>query len=379
MFRDRLFAPGPVEVPPEVLAAMARPVVHHRTAGFRTLFGAVRTKLADVALVPGDDVLILAGSGTSAFEAGLLACVPAAAKVVAVGGGKFGERWAGLARTFGFEVIEIDVAWGRAADSARLAEVLAEHRDAAAVTITHSETSTGVLHDVERLAATVRAQTPDALVLVDCVTSLSVTPVQPKEWDIDGVFFGSQKGLMLPPGLAFAWLSERAWSRDRNLVPSFYLDLRRERARQRRGETAYTPAVNLVFGLDVALDLLLAEGMERVWSRRERTNRAVLAAGEAMGLIGFAERVSPAVAAMRTPAGIHAPDVVTAAAARGARIAGGQDDAKPYLLRPSVMGWLDGYDAVALAAVLEDALRSVGANPPVGAGPSAAMEVLATG
>jgi aspartate aminotransferase-like enzyme len=134
--------------------------------------------------------------------------------------------------------------------------------------------------------------------------------------------------------------------------------------------------VSLVFGLDVALDLILAEGMEEVWKRRALNNRAVLAAGEAMGLEAYAQRVSPAVAAMRTPAGIHAPDVVTAVAARGARIAGGQNEAKPHLLRPSVLGWFDGYDAVALAAILEDALRSVGVNVPVGAGTRAAMDVL---
>lgn len=374
--RDRLFAPGPVEVPSAVLEAMSRPVVHHRTAGFRSLFASVGEKLAEVTCVPGDDVLVLTGSGTSAFEAGLLACVPAGAKVISIGGGKFGERWAQLSRTYGFEVVDVDVPWGRAAAPERVARVLREHPDAAAVTTTHSETSTGVLHDIEALAAQIRSHAPDALFLVDCVTSLSVAEVRPHAWGLDGVFFGSQKGLLLPPGLAFAWLSERAWARDRKLAPSFYLDLRRERAKQQRGETAYTPAVNLVFGLDVALDLLLAEGIERVWERRERNNEAILAAGEALGLTRFAERVSPAVAALRTPPGVHAPDVVVAAAARGARIAGGQDDAKPYLLRPSLLGWFDAYDALVLAAVLEDALRAVGAEVPVGAGVQAAREVV---
>lgn len=379
MNRERLFAPGPVEVPSPVLEAMSRPVVHHRTARFRSLFTEVRSKLAEVTCVPGEDVLVLTGSGTSAFEAGLLACVPRGAKVVSIGGGKFGERWAELSRTYGFEVVDLAVDWGRAIDPEQVAQVLREHSDAAAVTTTHSETSTGVLHDIEAVAAAVRSQAPEALFLVDCVTSLSVAEVRPVEWGLDGVFFGSQKGLLLPPGLAFAWLSERAWSRDRELAPSFYLDLRRERAKQQRGETAYTPAVNLVFGLDVALDLLLGEGIEQVWKRRATNNEAILAAGEALGMSRYAERVSPAVAALRTPTGIHAPDVVAAAAARGARIAGGQDHTKPYLLRPSLLGWFDGYDALVLAAVLEDALRDAGADVPAGAGVQAARAVVQPG
>ena len=376
MKRQRLFAPGPVEVPPAVLEAISRPVVHHRTDGFKELFLTVQQKLGRLARVPDDDVLLLASSGTGAFEAGLLACVPAGGKVVSIGGGKFGERWAHMARRFGFQVVEIPVAWGHAVDPDRVSTGLVEHADAAAVTITHSETSTGVLHDVEAVANAVRATAPDALILVDAVTSMAVAPVEPVAWGLDGVFFGSQKGLMVPPGLGFAWLSERAWSRDRNLVPSFYLDLRKEREKQAHGGTAYTPAVNLIYGLDVALDLLLDEGIERVWARRELLNRAVLAAGEAIGMARFAERVSPAVAALRSPDGVAAPDVVAAAAVCGARIAGGHDDAKPYLLRPSVLGWFDGYDALALAAILEDACRACGVDVPVGAGVTAAQRTI---
>lgn len=378
-YRDRLFAPGPVAVPPQVLEAIGRPVVHHRTPRFRSLFVDLRSKLAEVARVPGEDVLTLTGSGTAAFEAGLLACVPQGATVASVGGGKFGERWAKLARTYGYRVVDVPCTWGDAADPQRLAETLAANPDTAAVTMTHSETSTGVLHHVEELASVVRAQAPDALVLVDCVTSLSVAPVEPHEWGLDGVFFGSQKGLLVPPGLGFAWLSERAWGQGGARPPSFYLDLHRERARQRQGETAFTPAVNLVFGLDVALDLLLRDGVSAVWARRERMNRAVIAAGEAIGLTGFAERASPAVAALRVPDGLAAPDVVKAAASRGARIAGGQDATKPFLIRPSVLGWLDDYDVVVLAAVLEDALRDAGGNVTAGAGMSAAMAVLREG
>ena len=376
MFKTRLYAPGPVEVPPQVLEATARPVVHHRTAAFKELFSRTRDKLASVACVPGDDVLILAGSGTAGFEAGLLACVPKGAKVVGVNAGKFGERWTKLARHYGFEVAELTLPWGRAADPEAVRALLQGHSDAAAVMTTHSETSTGVLHDVQALAEVVRETAPEALFLVDTVTSLGVAELRPKDWGLDGIFSGSQKGLMTPPGLAFAWLSERAWARTENLHPTFYLDLRKERKQQRAGQTAYTPAVSLVAGLEVALDLLLGEGLENVWQRRETLNRAVLEGAQALGCKPYAERVSPAVAALYAPKGVAAPDIVKGFSVRGMRIAGGQDDAKPVLFRPSVMGYADRYDALMIVAALEEILLELGQPVTPGQGLAAALRVL---
>lgn len=375
--KARLYAPGPVEVPPAVLEATARPVPHHRTAAFKEAMLQVREGLAKVACVPNEDLIILAGSGTSAFEAGLLACLPRGAKVIGLSAGKFGERWVKLARHYGYHVVEHTVAWGQDFDLAELAPLLQAHRDAYAVTVVHSETSTGVLHDVAAIAATVRESLPEALVLVDAVTSLGVTELRPHDWGLDGVFAGSQKGLLTPPGLAFAWLSERAWASERNLNPSFYLDLRKERTQQRQGQTAYTPAVSLVMGLKVALELLLDEGLDQVWVRRERLSRAVLAAGEAVGCQVFAKRVSPAVAALLAPDGLDAPAIVKGFAARGARIAGGQDHLKERLFRPSMMGYADAYDAVTVAAILEDVLRELGRPIAYGAAVGAAMQVLA--
>ena len=293
MYKPRLYAPGPVEVPPQVLEATARPVVHHRTAAFKRLFLRTREKLAEVACVPGDDVLVLAGSGTAGFEAGLLACVPKGAKVVGIDAGKFGERWVKLARGYGYEVVELRLPWGRAADPEAVRTLLKEHPDASAVMTAHSETSTGVLHDVRAIAEVVRETVPNALFLVDAVTSLGVAELRPKDWGIDGIFSGSQKGLMTPPGLAFAWLSERAWGRSENLNPTFYLDLRKERKQQQAGQTAYTPAVSLVAGLEVALEMLLDEGLGAVWQRRETLNRAVLAGAGALGCKPYARARQP--------------------------------------------------------------------------------------
>ncbi len=376
MFKTRLYAPGPVEVPPQVLEATARPIIHHRTAGFKELFLRTRERLAEVACVPGEDVLILAGSGTAGFEAGLLACVPKGAKVVGINAGKFGERWVKLARHYGYEVAELTLPWGKAAEPDTVRAFLAEHPDAAAVMTTHSETSTGVLHDVQALAAVVRDTLPDALFLVDTVTSLGVSEVRPNDWGLDGIFSGSQKGLMTPPGLAFAWLSERAWARTENLNPTFYLDLRKERRQQREGQTAYTPAVSLVAGLEVALGLLLEEGLNNVWARRDTLNRAVLAGAVALGCTPYAERPSPAVAALYAPEGIPAPDIVKGFSARGMRIAGGQDDAKPVLFRPSVMGYADRYDALTITAALGEILQNLGRDVSPAQGLGAALEVL---
>jgi aspartate aminotransferase-like enzyme len=376
MFKPRLYAPGPVEVPPQVLEATARPTIHHRTEAFKKIFRSTLEKLAQLTQVPGEDVLILAGSGTAAFESGLLACVPKGAKVVGINAGKFGERWVKLATHYGYNVVEMKLPWGSVADPEALVALLEHHQDTYAVMTTHSETSTGALHDIEELSSAVHETVPDALVLVDCVTSLGATELRPKEWQLDGVFSGSQKAMMLPPGLAFAWLSERAWASDKNLNPSFYLDLRKERKNQRQGETAYTPAVNLIYGLEVALDMMLSEGIEKVWTRREKTNRAVIEGAAAVGCKQYAERVSPAVAALYVPEGVNAPDVVKGFAKRGARIAGGQDEAKPHMIRPSVVGHADVYDALTVVAVLEDALRELGQKVEYGSGVAAAMKVL---
>ena len=375
MYKPRLFAPGPVEVPPQVLEAMARPTTHHRTPEFKELFLRVREKLAELCCVPGEDVRILAGSGTSAFEAGFLASVPKGSKILGINAGKFGERWVKLARTFGYGVTDLQFDWGKVAEPAMVRQALEQNPDISVVMTTHSETSTGALHDVQALARAIREVRPEALILVDCVTSLSATEVRPKEWGLDGVFSGSQKGLMLPPGLGFAWLSERAWAQQ-DLSPSFYLDLRKERKSQVKGETAYTPAVNLIYGLEASLDMLLNEGIEQVWQRRAKFNEAIMAAGKAVGCKPYAERPSPAVAALYAPEGIAAPDIVKGFTKRGMRIAGGQDHAKAVMFRPSALGYADAFDVISIAAALEASLRDLGQAIAQGSAVVAAMQVL---
>lgn len=351
--KTRLYAPGPVELPPQVLAALAQPVLHHRTATYAELQGRVAAHLAEVFLVPGDEVITLSSSGSGAMEAAFLACVPRGSKVVAINAGKFGERWVDLARVHGSQVVELKFDWGRAADPDRLAQVLSEHPDAAAVLATHSETSTGVLHDIEALARAARQANPEILFLVDAVTSLASAELRPRDWQLDAVVSGSQKGLLTPPGLGFVWLSERAWSQDtERLAPSFYLNLRS----YRHGRQPMTPATGLVAALDVALGLLLEEGLEQVWARRRQLTELIIRDTAELGFSVFAERITPAVAALKVPAGVSARQLVADLATQGVTIAGGQDHVADLIVRPSLLGHADELDVAVIVAALRKAL-----------------------
>ena len=350
--KQRLYAPGPVELPPEVLAALALPVVHHRSPAFLHLWDRVRERLAEVFRVPGQEVITLAASGSGGLEAALIACVPAGSKVLAINAGKFGERWVEIARSHGHEVVELTFEWGRAADPAQLVAALEANPDVTAVLATHSETSTGVLHDVEALARAARSVDPGVMFLVDAVTSLASAELLPLEWQLDAVISGSQKGLLSPPGLAFVWLSERAWQLDHEQRGSFYLDLRRYRG----GKTPMTPATSLVAALDVALGLLLDEGLTKVFARRARLTELLVDGAAGLGFSQFAERPTPAVAALRVPSDVNAKSLVRNLAAQGVTIAGGQDRLADTVIRPSLLGHADELDVAVLLAALEQAL-----------------------
>jgi aspartate aminotransferase-like enzyme len=373
--RDRLAAPGPVEVPPAVLQAIAQPVIHHRTDAFAERLLAVRPHLAEVAGVP-DDVVLLPGNGTIAFEALFLSTVPEGMPVVSVHAGKFGERWAALARRHGHAVTDVTAPWGERVEPQAVADAVIAHGGPVAVTLVHSETSTGVLHDVQAQAAAVRAVAPDAVVLVDVVTSLGVTELRPEAWGFDGIAAGSQKGLLLPPGLGFVWMSSRLADAD-EVARTLALDVRAERKQQRSGKTATTPPVNLIAGLEVALTGLLRDGVETLWARRKALNDALLAAGQAAGLTAYAQHPSPAVAALQTPEGLDAREVTRALAARGVRVGGGQGTTAAYVLRPSALGWTDEADVYGVAGLLEAVLSELGVNVTPGAATAAAQTVLA--
>lgn len=354
--KQRLYAPGPVELPPAVLEALARPVLHHRTPAFREVQERVDGRLREVFLSGAEEVITLAGSGSAGLEAAFLGAVPRGAKVLVINAGKFGERWLDIARTYGHGTVDLEIPWGRAAAPDALGEALRRHPDVAAVLATHSETSTGVLHDIEALARTAREEAPDALFLVDAVTSLASAELRPLEWQLDAVVSGSQKGLMTPPGLAFVWLSERAWQQpEEQLHGSFYLNLRSRRG----GQEPMTPAVSLTVALDVALGLILEEGLENVWARRERLTWQLIRELEPLGFSVFAERVTPAVAALNVPDGVDGGKLVAELRRLGMTVAGGQDRLAGKIVRPSLLGWADPFDVAVLAEGFRQALAAL--------------------
>lgn len=375
MKKFRLLAPGPTPVPPEVLLAMAQPVLHHRTPEFEALFAQARRGLQWL-FQTRREVLILAASGTGAMEGAVVnACSPGD-RVLVIQGGKFGERWAEICQAYGLSVIPVEVPYGKAVDPLDVAAALRREPGIAAVFATHSETSTGVLHDLEAIAAIVR-QTP-ALLVVDAITSLGVVDLPTDAWGVDVVVAGSQKAMMLPPGLAFACLSDLAWAAaERARLPRYYFNFLVERKIQAKHQTAWTPAISLIAGLKVALDLLQAEGLPAIFARHERLARATRAAVTALGLELFAERPSPAVTAVKVPEGVDGGAIVRVLRdTHGISIAGGQGSMKGKIFRIATLGYADAYDVLTGIAALEFTLAELGYPVRLGDGLRAAQNVL---
>jgi aspartate aminotransferase-like enzyme len=375
MKKFRLLAPGPTPVPPEVLLAMAQPALHHRTPEFEALFAQARRGLQWL-FQTRREVLILAASGTGAMEGAVVnACSPGD-RVLVIQGGKFGERWAEICQAYGLSVIQVEVPYGKSVDPQAVAAALRGEPSIAAVFVTHSETSTGVLHDLEAIAAIVR-QTP-ALLVADAITSLGVVNLPTDAWGVDVVVAGSQKAMMLPPGLAFACLSDRAWAAAaRARLPRYYFNFLVERKIQAKHQTAWTPAISLIVGLKAALDLLQAEGLSAIFARHERLARATRAAVTALGLDLFAERPSPAVTAVKVPEGVDGGAIVRVLRDKhGISIAGGQGSMQGKIFRIATLGYADAYDVLTGIAALEFTLAELGYPVRLGDGLRAAQDVL---
>jgi aspartate aminotransferase-like enzyme len=372
-----LLAPGPTALPTEVLQALSRPILHHRTPEFEALFGRVRAGLADL-LESRNEAIILAASGTGAMEAAVTNLLSPGDEVVVVRCGKFGERWAELAAAFGIRVHAVEAPYGHDVPPDRVAEALKAHPGAKALFVTHSETSTGVLEDVRAYAALTR-QT-DTLCVVDAVSSLGVVACPMDAWGVDVMVAGSQKGLMCPPGLAVVALSERAWrAAERATLPRFYWDLRTERAWQARRQAQFTPAVSLLMGLDAAIGLLQAEGLPQVYRRHQRLAAAARAGAEALGLTLFPRATpSPAVTAIVAPPGVDGEAVVRAYGEdHNITIAGGQGAMKGKIFRLAHMGYVGEYDVIVGLAALERVLSRLGVPAEPGVAVAAAQALFA--
>jgi aspartate aminotransferase-like enzyme len=375
-----LFTPGPTPVPPEVLAALAEPVLHHRAPDFREIYARVLTRLKEVHRTESE-VLLFTCSGTGAFESAVVNLCSPGERVLAVSAGQFGERWAAMARTFGCEVEELRYPWGEAPSPDDLARTLEQLKPVSLVFLVHSETSTGVVADVQALAAV--AKEAGALVVVDAVSSLGAVPLEMDEWGLDVVVAGSQKALMTPPGLATAAVSPSAWEQvTAATLPSFYLDWERTRRAQEKLDSAFTPAVSLVVALDAALGLLLEDGLEAAFERHVRLGRACRAGIKAMGLELFSpdEDRSAVVTAARMPDGFSSRELTLALRERhGVTIAAGQGELKDAIFRIGHIGWYDEFDIATALAAVEVVLGELGAPIERGVASSRALEAYAQG
>jgi len=373
----RLMIPGPTPVPPAVQEAMSRPIMGHRSKEFARISEGLYHKLRQV-LQTQNQVFILTSSGTGGMEAAVANTVNPGDKVLVLVTGKFGERWRDLARIYKADVIEMNFGWGNPVDLDAVKTRLDAEPGIRVVLATHNETSTGVVNDIAALGAMLRDR--DTLLVVDAVSSLGGIEVRTDAWNVDVLVSASQKALMVPPGLAIISVSPRAWERiEVCRAPRYYFDLPAARKALAKWNTAYTPAVSLFYGLDAALDLILAEGLERVFARHRKLAAATRAAVKALGLelLPPEAAASPVVTAVRSPGGTDADALRKVLADRfGIYFAGGQGELKGRIFRIAHMGYVDEADILCAVATLEVALATLGFDVALGSGTAAAQRVF---
>jgi len=369
-----LFTPGPTPVPPEVLAAVGAPVVHHRSPDFLPVYERVLTRLREVYRTE-NDVLLFGASGTGAFESAVANLVSPGEPHLVVSAGSFGERWVAMTTAFEADVDVLRYAWGETPDADDVRARLRE-QEAKAVWVVQSETSTGVVADVRALAAA--AKETGAIVVVDAVSSLGAVPCETDAWGLDAVVSGSQKALMTPPGLGLVAVSPAALAATGS-SPRFYFDWERTRKAQAKLDAPFTPAVPLVAGLDVALGLLLEEGLDAAFERHIRLGRACRAGVKAMGLELFSpdEDRSSVVTAVRVPDGVDGQMLsLTLRDRHGITVAPGQGDLKGKIFRIGHIGYFDVFDITTVLAAVELTLAELGAEIERGVAVTRALETF---
>jgi len=377
MLKKYLLAPGPTMVPERVLLDMAMPVIHHRTSEFSKIFSEVREKLKKV-FGTNEDVLILASSGTAAMEAAVVNTLSVGDKVLVVNAGKFGLRWKEIATTFGLDVVSIDLEWGRSVTPYQIEEKLIEHPDIKAVLMQASETSTTVYHPVEEIAKIVSLR-ENTLLIVDGITSVGVVETKMDEWGVDVIVSGSQKAFMLPPGLSFIAMSKKAWKMSESSnIPKYYLNLKKELKSQQKDTTAWTPAVNLIIGLNTSLGMMLDEGLENVYKRHAICAEATREAMKSLGFELLAKDIpSNAATGILLPENFDGGKFVKYMREEvGVTFAGGQDHLKGKILRISHLGFHDIFDTVVAISALELGFKKFGMNIEFGSGVSACQKVI---
>lgn len=375
MKKRHLLAPGPTPVLPEALLAMARPILYHRGPEYEALLSRVREGLK-LLFQTKNEVLLFTSSGTGGMEGAVVNTLSPGDRALVIRGGKFGERWGEICEAYSLQPTYIDVEWGRAVEPDMVAAALAADPSIKAVFATHSESSTGVLHDIEAIARIVR-KTP-AILVVDAITSVGVVDLPMDAWGVDVVVGGSQKALMIPPGLAMCGVSDKTWAMvQRSRLPKFYFNFMAERKSLEKNQNTFTPAVSLVVALEQSLAAIRAEGLTALFARHDRLARATRAGVSALGLELFAERPTPALTAITAPPGIEASAIVKRLrTAHGITISGGQAQLKGKIFRLAHLGYADESDVVVCLAALERTLSDLGYPVKLGEGVRAVQEAL---
>jgi aspartate aminotransferase-like enzyme len=373
-----LVTPGPTPVPPEVLAATAQPMIHHRGPDFRKTLARVIERLKLVFRTESE-MLTFTSAGTGVMESAVQNLCSPGDRVLVVSHGYFGERFAAIAGVYGCDVVHLRYAWGESPNADEVGEKLEEMGGAHAIFLTHSDTSTGVVSDLRALAE--RLNGTDAIIVVDAISSLAAVPLETDAWGLDVVITSSHKALMCPPGLAFASVSERAFEASRAASsPRYYFGWERTRASQEKGENPFSPAISLFRGLDVALGMILEEGLEAAYERHVRLGRACRAGVKAMGLELFSpdEDRAAVVTAIGMPPDVDGQAIVLAMRERsGVTIIGGQGEVRGKIVRIGHIGYVDVFDLTTALAALEVAMAGAGADIERAVAVTAALEAFA--
>ncbi|HJW86647.1 MAG TPA: alanine--glyoxylate aminotransferase family protein [Candidatus Brocadiaceae bacterium] len=377
MKKNYLFTPGPTMVPPEVALAEAQPMIHHRTPQFSQIFYEVSEDLKYLFQTKTGDVFTLMSSGTGAMEACVANVLSKGNKALVVVSGKFGERWAELCKCFGIETITVDVENGKAVNPADIDAALKKNKGINVVFTTQCETSTGVVHDIKSISPIVKGH--GALLVVDAITGIGVHQLLMDEWNIDVAITGSQKGCMMPPGLAFVCVNSSAWGViEKTDLPRYYWDFRKMRKDLKDKTTPFTPAVSLVMAMKTALEMIKKEGIENVWKRHARLANATREGAKAIGLELFAgANSSNVLTAIKAPKGIDVDKIIKKLRDEtGVTFTGGQDEMKGKMIRIGHMGYVNDFDVIIAIAALEKGLHDAGYAVELGKGLSTVQSIL---
>jgi len=371
-----LFTPGPTPVPEETLLELAKPVTYHRSPEAKAVLAEVTEDLKYV-FQTANPVFTLTCSGTGGMEAAVSSTLAAGEKAILLTAGRWGERWRGVLKAFGINIVAVEVPYGKAVTPEMPADALGKNPDAKAVLATLSETSTGVGHDVAAFGKLV-AKT-DAILIVDGISGLGAMECRTDAWGVDVMVTGSQKALMMPPGLAFVAVSEKAWKKiDSTPVRSFYLDLRRYKKSLAESDTPFTPANTLIKAQRASLKRIRAEGIENLWARHAKVAAACRAGVAAMGLKNFAERPNNALTVITVPDGVDGTAALKKLEKQyGFKLADGQDTLKGKIWRLSHMGYTDAFDVLSALAGLELVLTESGFKLTPGTGVAAFQRAYA--